>query len=66
MDRPSSSSPRRDVPAPQDDEIELIATQMEWYNDQSGNEHSDDGEESGDEQGPIEGEGTWQGMGRPG
>ena len=51
MDRPSSSSPQRDVPAPQDDEIEQIASQMEWQNDQSGNEHSD--EQSGDEQGRI-------------
>jgi len=61
MDRPSSSSPRRDVSAPQDDEIELIASQMEWHNDQSGNEHSDNCEQSGDEQGPVEGEGAWQG-----
>ena len=58
MDRPSSSSPRRDDPAPQDDEIELIASQMEWHNDQSGNEHSDNGQESGDEQGPGIGEGS--------
>ena len=42
MYRPSSSSPRRDVPARQDDEIELIASQIEWHNDQSGNEHSDE------------------------
>ena len=49
MYRPSSSSPRRDVPARQDDEIELIASQMEWHNDQSGNEHSD--EQSGYDQG---------------
>jgi len=59
MDRPSLSSPRRDVPAPQDDEIELIASQMEWHNDQSGNEHSD--EQSGDEQGHVEGPSAWQG-----
>ena len=49
MDRPSSSSPRRDVPARQDNQIELIASQMEWHNDQSGNEHSD--EQSGGDQG---------------
>ena len=67
MDRPSSSSPRRDVSAPQDDEIELIASQMEWHNehsvgDQSGNDRSDDvGDESGDDQGPRIGEGAWQG-----
>ena len=59
MDRPSLSSPRRDVPAPQDDEIELIASQMEWHNDQSGSEHSD--EQSGDDQGRVEGPGGWQG-----
>ena len=59
MDRPSSSSPRRDVPARQDDQIELIASQMEWHNDQSGNEHSD--EQSGDDQGHVEGPGGWQG-----
>ena len=59
MDRPSLSSPRRDVPAPQDDEIELIASQMEWHNDQSGNKHSD--EQSGDKQGRVEGLGAWQG-----
>ena len=58
MDRPSLSSPRRDVPAPQDDEIELIASQMEWHNDQSGNKHSD--EQSGDDQGRVEGPGCWQ------
>ena len=62
MDRPSSSSPRRDVLAPQDDEIELIASQMEGHNDQSRNEHSDDGHESGDELGHGIGEsGSWQG-----
>ena len=62
MDHPSSSSPRRDVPAPQDDEIELIASQMEWHNDQSRNEHFDNGQESGDELGPGIGEGgSWQG-----
>ena len=61
MDRPSSSSPRRDVPARHDDEIELIASQMEWHNDQSGNEHSDDDQESGDELGPgIAEGGSWQ------
>ena len=59
MDRPSSSSPRRDVPAHQDDQIELIASQMEWHNDQSGNEHSD--EQSRDDQGRVEGPGGWQG-----
>jgi len=59
MDRPSSSSPRRDVPARQDDEIELIASQMEWHNDQSGNELSN--EQSGDDQGRVEGPGGWQG-----
>ena len=59
MYRPSSSSPRRDVPAHQDDQIELIASQMEWHNDQSGNEHSD--EQSGDDQGRVEGPGAWQG-----
>ena len=59
MDRPSSSSPRRDVPAPQDDEIELIASQMEWHNDQSRNKHSD--EQSGDKQGHVEEPGAWQG-----
>ena len=59
MDRPSSSSPRRDVPARQDDEIELIASQMEWHNDQSGNKRSD--EQSGDKQGRVEGLGAWQG-----
>ena len=58
MDRPSSSSPRRDVPARQDDEIELIASQMEWHNDQSGNEHSN--EQFGDDQGRVEGPGCWQ------
>jgi len=34
---------------------------MEWQNDQSGNEHSDDNEESGDEQGRVQGPGYWQG-----
>ena len=58
MDRPSSSSPRRDVPARHDDEIELIASQMEWHNDQSGNEHSN--EQFGDDQGRVEGPGCWQ------
>jgi len=67
MDRPSSSSPRRDDPAPQDDKTEQIASQMEWHNehsvgDQSGNDRSDDvGDESGDDQGPRIGEGAWQG-----
>ena len=59
MDCPSSSSPRWDVPARQDDEIELIASQMEWHNNQSENEHSD--EQSGDDQGRVEGPGGWQG-----
>ena len=59
MDRPSSSSPRRDVPAPQGDEIELIASQMEWHNDQSRNEHPD--EQSRDKQGHVEAPGAWQG-----
>jgi len=58
MDRPSSSSPRWDVPARQDDGIELIASQMEWHNEQSENEHSD--EQSGDDQGRVEGPGCWQ------
>ena len=58
MDPPSSSSPRTDVPARQDDEIELIASQIEWHNDQSENEHSD--EQSGDDQGRVEGPGCWQ------
>ena len=61
MDRPSSSSPQRDDPAPKDDEINRIASQMEWQNDQSGNEHSNDSEESGDEQGRVQGPGYWQG-----
>ena len=50
--------PRRDVPARQDDEIELIASQMEWHNDQSGNELSN--EQSRDDQGHVEGPGGWQ------
>jgi len=32
---------------------------MEWHNDQSGSEHSD--EQSGDDQGRVEGPGGWQG-----
>ena len=54
----NGSSPRRDVPTRQDDQIELIASQMEWHNDQSGNEHSD--EQFGDDQGRVEGPGCWQ------
>ena len=54
----SLSSPQRDDAAPQDDDIKLIASQMEWDNDhddgdQYGDEESDNiGVESGDEQGP--------------
>ena len=60
---PSSSSPRRDDTAPQDDDIEQIAFQMEWDNEhdvgeKSRDEESDDvGVESGDEQGPRIGQG---------
>jgi hypothetical protein len=66
MDPPLSSSPRRDDAALQD-ELEHIASQMEWDNehdvgDQSGNKESDNvGVESRDVQGPRIGQGAWVG-----
>ena len=63
MDPPSSSSPRRDDAAPQD-ELEQIASQMEWDNQadidvQSGEDESGVDAETGDEDGPRVGQGAW-------
>jgi hypothetical protein len=46
MDHPSSSSPQREHIASQDDEMEQIASQMEW------DDEGDVGVEFGDDEGP--------------
>jgi len=63
MDPPSSSSPRTDDAAHQDDDIEQIASHMDWDNEHDVGKKSRDEEsndisvESGDEQGPRIGQG---------
>jgi len=49
MSHPSPSSPPRETPMSQEEEIEQLASQMDW---------SDDGVQSGDDCGPQEGQGV--------
>ena len=66
MDPSLSSSPRRDDAAPQDEDINQIASQMEWDNEADIGVQSEDDEldidvESRDEDGPRMGQGAWVG-----
>ena len=56
MDPPSSSSPRRDYAA-QQDELEQIASQMEW--DYKVDIDVQSAEDESDEDGPRVGQGAW-------
>jgi hypothetical protein len=55
MDHPSSSSPQREHAASQDDEMEQIASQMQW------DDEGDIEVESGDDEGPQVEQGAWVG-----
>jgi hypothetical protein len=55
MDQPSSSSPQREHPVSQDEEMDQIVSQMEW--DDEGHV----GVESRDDEGPQVGQGAWVG-----
>jgi hypothetical protein len=55
MDQPSSSSPQRKHATSQYDEMELIASQMEW------DDEGDVGVESRDDKSSREGQGAWVG-----
>ena len=50
MSDPSPSSPPRETPMSQEEEIEQLASQMDW---------GDAGVESGDDDGPQEGQGAY-------
>jgi len=50
MSHPSPSSPPRETPMSQEEEIEQLASQMDW---------SDDGVQSGDDEGPREVQGAF-------
>ena len=50
MSDPSPSSPPREMPMSQEEKIEQLASQMDW---------GDTGVESGDDEGPQEGQGAY-------
>ena len=55
MSHPSSPSPQGENAMTQDEEIEQIASQMDW------NDHGDAQDESGDDEGPQIGRGAYVG-----